>query len=174
MKFHFIGVACLALFICTALSARGQQPPEKQKQLQIPKDRKDAGVGKPALFSRSLGKKDAQAGTPLRQKNIYPVLKQLFADANIGDSIELPFGDAQILRGVIMSINRKDKQFTSINVKVINYQNAIMRIAEDRKRGASIFTGIVHHPDFSDGLQLRTENNEAFFTSAAQFNIINE
>lgn len=155
----------LATYNVAAQQVRDTLKPPPQKALQ----RKTMGEGKPTLFSRPSSNKKLQANSAPAKIS----LENIFQHSKIGDTLRFPFNGNQ-LDALIITNTRRSDALHMMNLKVVNYDNAMMRLVRSVIDDKVRYRGMVHHPGYSDALIMKSENGNAWFEPANQSDVINE
>jgi hypothetical protein len=159
----------LLVFTLSATFAIAQeQPPQKNNVNKPQLERKNIGQGKPRLFQKSSATSTATAPKPIRLN-----WEKVFSDSKAGDTLVFPYHDGD-LKALVITRTRRNDQLTIMNLKVVNYQNSFMRLIRTHYDGKVEYHGLVHHPSYSDALELKSGKGDIFFEIKAQSDIINE
>jgi hypothetical protein len=154
------------VFVLCALHSYAQHPPKDNQQKKIP-DRKNIGSGKPLLFTKATTK-TIQAAAPLPKINT----QQAFLKST-GDTLRFAHAGGDLIAVVLFKAKKNDF-VTIMNLKVINYENAFMRLTRSTLNNKLKFRGLVHHPSYSDALVLRSAGGVDYFETTDQSKVVNE
>lgn len=160
----------MMVFVLVTYNGLAQQVRDtiKPPQQKAP-ERKTMGAGKPTLFAKSSSGKKLQANSAAPKIS----LDNIFRQSAIGDTLTFPFSGGK-LEALIITNTRRGDALHMMNLKVVNYDNAMMRLVRSVVDNKVVYRGMVHHPGYSDALIMKSDNGNAWFEPVNQSDIINE
>lgn len=159
-------VALVLSVFCMLNCAAQQVPKDNNSSKKIP-DRKNIGAGKPQLFSKPASK-SLQPSLAPKPVNLGSAFLK-----SAGDTVRFAFTGGDMI-AVVIAKSRRNEFVTVMNLRVINYENAFMRLTKSTLNNELQFRGMVHHPSYSDALVLKFNGGAGYFETTDQSDVINE
>jgi len=139
------GVSCILLF--TAFTSQSQvEPPINQQS-----------ADKPSLFS----------SLPEKFECSFTQLEKLFS-ISPPQRISLKLNSAFEIDGILAEKFERSSHFTSINIKLSNYADALFNLSRTEDKSGVSYTGRIVSIKHSDALVLKRENGKYFFVKEQQ------